>query len=141
MAQPVPEAGPLAPVGVARFPAGLALLAGGISVGDDHVAGTSTADVGECGLGADLGAGELLAEGDDGPLGGGVGVTGTTTSGVEATGADGGGLDLGRDAAGGGGGGSTEEVAGTAAAGVGVAVLSYGWVRLGDEVGGGRHFG
>jgi len=138
VAESGPEAGSLAAIGAAGISS--ALGAGGI-VGSNNVSGTSTADVGEGGLGADFGAGELLGEGHDGALGGGMGVTGTTAARVEAASAGRSGLDLGRDAGGGGRSRGTEEVTSTTTAGVSVAVLSYGWVWLGDEVGSGRHFG
>lgn len=138
VAQTSPESGPLAAVCAARVPP--ALVAGGV-IGNDNVAGASAADVGKGRLGADLGAGDFLAEGEDAALGGGVSVTGTAAARVESGVADGGGRGLGGNAGGGGCGRGAEEVACAAAAGVGVAVLSYGWVRLGDEVRGGRHFG
>lgn len=96
--------------------------------------------MGEGGLGTDLGAGKLLAEGQNRALGGSMGVAGAATAGIEATGAGGSGLDLGRNTGGRGSGWSLEEVSCTAAARVGVAVLSDSGMRLVDEVGG-RHFG
>jgi len=55
--------------------------------GGDDVAGTAAANVGDGGsLLTDLGAGELLVEGEDWSLGGGVGVAGTTAARVEAGG-------------------------------------------------------
>lgn len=137
VAQSVPEARALAAISAAGISPALG-LAGGI-VRDDNVSSTSTADMGKGGLGTDFGAGKLLAEGQDGTLSRGMGVTGTTTAGVEAASAGGGGFDLGRDAGGGSGSWRTEEVPCTTATRVGIAVLSNSWVRLVDEVGG-RHF-
>jgi len=138
-----PEAGAVAAGGAVRVsPAQLGrillvLLGGAV----EYVAGTAAADMADGGgLLADLGAGELLVEGQNGALSREVSVTGTATAGVEVAGAGrsggGGSRDTGRSS----GGWSTEEVASTSTTRVGVAVLGNSGVGLGDSVER-RHFG
>ena len=139
-AQACPEAGARAAVGARRVAAArgvgagaaLALLLG--AAGAVDVAGAAAPGGGGDGLGADVGAGELLVQGQGDALGGCVGVAGTPAARVEAAGAAGAGLGRGRDTRGCGGEGGTEHVARAAPAGVGVAVLGHGGVRLGDGV-------
>lgn len=127
-------------VGVSPAELGRVLLGGG-GAGAEDVSGATAAYVADGGsLLADLGAGEFLVEGEDRALGFGVSVAGTAPAGVETAGAGGGGSSGGRDTGGSGGLRSTEEVASTATARVGVAVLGNGGVRLGDGVER-RHFG
>lgn len=76
----------------------------------------------------------LLLEGHDGAVRGSVGIAGSSTAGVETTGAWWQGLRAGGNAGGGGGLGSPEEVTGATASGVRVGVLGDGGVWLGDCV-------
>lgn len=142
VAQAAPESRSLASVGARRVAAGAAGRVGGAELVED-VASATAANVGhDGGLVADLGAGELLVKGHDRASDRGVGVAGTAAARVEsgAAASDGhGGGDLGGDAGRGSRLGGAEEVAGTATARVGVAVLGHGRVWLGDEVG--RHLG
>lgn len=138
-AEAAPEPGLVAAVGAGRVAARAGVLVGAAGLVED-VAGAAAADVRDGGhLVADLGAAELLVKREDRAGLGGVRVAGTAAAGVEAVvgGPWCGGHSRGGDASGSGGLGSTEEVAGTATAGVGVAVLRDSGMRLGDGVG--RH--
>lgn len=137
MAQPLPKPGPRAAIRALGIAARRRRARHNAA---EDVAGAAAADADRRGLLADLGALELLVEGESRALRRGVDVAGAAAARVEARGAGGSGDGRAGGHAGGWGGlGSAEEVAGAAAAGVGVGVLEHGGVRLGDGVGG--HFG